>query len=154
MTTNPTIQVSENRTLTITMAMPEAQLKASSAVESNESFLTRMTSVLIGAISARREHCYKQLLAHISEVSYDGYAIRWKGGHFSPHAFEAMETVLTQLGDRYFDWFNHRSYILQVLKALATMGKSKEVEDVDWERLLGLLTERLMFSSEENPIMP
>lgn len=154
MTTNPTIQVSENRTLTITMAMPEAQLEASSAVESNESFLIRMAKVIMAAVAIRKEHCYKRLLEHLFEVTYDGYAIRWKGGHFSPHAFEAMETVLTQLGDRYFDWLNHRSYILQVLKALATMGKPKEVEDIDWERLLGLLTEGLMFSSEETPIMP
>lgn len=89
MTNNtPTISVGENRTLTITTSMPEAKLEAyDTSAESNESFLTRMSNVLIGAIAARREHCYKQLLAHISEISYDGYAIRWKGGHFSPNSF-------------------------------------------------------------------
>lgn len=65
-----------------------------------------------------------------------------------------MDEVLTHLGDRYFDWLNHRRYILQVLKALATMGQPKDVKDADWERLIGILTEGLMFASEEDPMMP
>lgn len=149
MKTNPTISVSENRVLTITMPMPEATVKAK--VEDIDNFMARMIHIIIAAVRKRHEHCYKQLLENLGNVSYDGYAIRWSNGHFSPQAFQAMDDVVSQSLELSFGWLKHPQCTIQVIKALSYEGCPSDLNPRDWERLMGILTEELAMAFQQLP---
>ena len=146
---NPTISVSENRVLTITMAMPEAKFVKPG--ESLDNFMSRMSRLIIAAVRKRRENCYKQLIENIANVSYDGYSIRWQGGRFSPRAFEAMDEVISQSLELCFDWLKCSQHVLQTIKALSFEGCPSDLNPRDWERLMGILTEELAMSFQQRP---
>lgn len=145
---NSTISVTENGILSITMITPKTQLKEFVPISPFD-YIREFSKVILAAIHIRHEHCYKELLAHLSEVTYDGFSIRWKGGHFSPKAFEAMETVITQLAENDIEWMNHISSVVQVIKALAMNGRPKDISENDWETLTGLLIEHMLILNQQ-----
>lgn len=146
----PTIQVSENKVLTITMPLNEAKFVKTN-IESVDNFMSRMSHLIVTAVRKRREHCYKQLLENITSVSYDGYAIRWNGGHFSPQAFKAMDEIISDSLALSFGWLKHPQHVIQVIKALSCEGCPGDLNPRDWERLMGILTEELAMAFQQRP---